>query len=48
MQLGKKEIWEGRKESKVMCNEGLSRAGNGCKNLKYWDADVFQWPNYVR
>ena len=34
MHLGKKEIWEGKKEVKVMCNEGLNKTGNGCKNMK--------------
>jgi len=32
--MRKKEIWEARKEVKVMCNEGLNRAGSGCKNMK--------------
>ena len=27
MHIRKKEIWEGRKEVKVMFNEGLNRAG---------------------
>ena len=34
MHIRKKEIWEARKEVKVMFNEGLNRAGNGCKNMK--------------
>ena len=34
MHLRKKETWEARKEVKVMCNEGLNRAGNRCKNMK--------------
>ena len=34
MHLGKKEIWEARKQVRVVCNEGLNRAGNGYKKMK--------------